>query len=68
MWSTARCLAALDGRLPEAARVEVVFKKPVLLPSTVGFGSARTGDDYAFALRRPKDDAVHLLGRVAKAG
>ncbi len=68
MWSKARCLAALEGRLPDSVRVEVAFKKPVLLPGTVGFGSARTGDDYAFALRRPRDDAAHLLGRVAPAG
>ena len=32
MWSKARCLAALDGRLPDAVTVEVAFKKPVLLP------------------------------------
>ena len=53
MWSKARCLAALDGRLPDAVTVEVVFKKPVLLPGTVLFGSARSDDGYAFALSRP---------------
>ena len=41
MWSKARCLAALDGRLPDAVTVEVAFKKPVLLPGTVAFGSGR---------------------------
>ena len=54
MWSKARCLAALDGRLPDAVTVEVAFKKPVLLPGTVAFGSARAGDGYAFALQPPE--------------
>ena len=32
MWSKARCLAALDGRLPDAVTVEVAFK-PILSPA-----------------------------------
>lgn len=64
MWSKARCLAALDGRLPDAVRVEVSFRKPILLPGTVAFGSQRTGDAYAFSLSSPKNGAVHLLGRT----
>ena len=64
MWSKARCIAALDGRLPEAVTVEVAFKKPVLLPGKVAFGSEKVGDGYAFALRDPKSDKPHLLGRA----
>lgn len=64
MWSKARCLAALDGRLPDAVRVEVAFKKPILLPGTVAFGSQRTGGSYAFSLSSPKSGAPHLLGRA----
>ncbi len=64
MWSKARCLAALDGRLPDAVTVEVAFKKPILLPGTVAFGSTRTGDGYAFSLTNPKSGAPHLLGRA----
>ena len=33
MWSKARCLAALEGRLPDAYTVEVAFKLPVPLPA-----------------------------------
>jgi acyl dehydratase len=64
MWSKARCLAALDGRLPDAVTVEVAFKKPILLPGTVAFGSTRTGEGYAFSLTNPKSGAPHLLGRA----
>ncbi len=70
MWSKARCVAMLDGRMPDAVRVDVAFKKPVLLPGTVAFGSQRltegAGDPnrgWAFSLTSPKDGAPHLLGR-----
>ena len=38
MWTMARCVAALENRLPDAVRVDVAFKKPVLLP---GLGGVR---------------------------
>jgi acyl dehydratase len=65
MWSKARCLAALEGRLPDAVTVDVAFKKPVLLPGTVRFGArpaANGGRDYAFSLTDPRTNAPHLLG------
>jgi hypothetical protein len=68
MWSKARCLSALDGRLPDAVTVEVAFKKPILLPGRVLFASAKSGTGYDFALSRPKDGAPHLLGRFAGTG
>jgi acyl dehydratase len=64
MWTKARSLAALQGRLPDAVTVEVAFKKPVLLPGTVAFGSRREDDGYDFSLTRPKDGAPHLVGRA----
>ncbi|HEU5043561.1 MAG TPA: MaoC/PaaZ C-terminal domain-containing protein [Nocardioidaceae bacterium] len=56
MWSKARCLAALEGRLPDAVTVEVAFKKPVLLPGTVALGTRRT--DGGRAGRHPAGDGV----------
>ncbi len=64
MWSKARCLAALDGRLPDAVTVDVAFKKPILLPGKVAFGSRRSGLGYAFSLTHPNTGAPHLLGRT----
>ncbi|HET7388317.1 MAG TPA: MaoC/PaaZ C-terminal domain-containing protein [Nocardioidaceae bacterium] len=64
MWSKARCLAALEGRLPDAVTVDVAFKKPILLPGTVAFGSAAREDGYAFTLTSPRSGAPHLLGRT----
>ncbi|WKU03071.1 MaoC/PaaZ C-terminal domain-containing protein [Micromonospora sp. HUAS LYJ1] len=61
MWSKARCLAALESRLPEAYTVEVGFKLPVPLPSTVAF-SAVPGWD--FALHDTRTGRPHLVGTV----
>ena len=62
MWSKARCLAALEGRLPDAVTVEVAFRKPILLPGTVAFGSRGNGEGWAFSLSSAKSGATHLLG------
>jgi acyl dehydratase len=62
MWSKARCLAALDGRLPDAYTVEVAFKRPILLPGTVAF-AATPGE--TFALHDPKSGAPHLTGTIS---
>ena len=62
MWSKARCIAALENRLPDAVRVDVAFKKPIILPGKVAFGSTPTNDGYAFSLSNPKSGAPHLAG------
>ncbi|MEU9505765.1 MaoC/PaaZ C-terminal domain-containing protein [Micromonospora sp. NPDC048170] len=60
MWSKARCLAALENRLPDAYTVEVAFKLPVPLPSTVSFSLLPAGGFALHDLRgRP-----HLAGSV----
>lgn len=63
MWSKARCVAALENRLPDAVTVEVAFKTPVLLPTTVRFTAAQREDGQAFSLLNPRNDAPHLVGR-----
>jgi len=67
MWTKARCVAALDNRLPDAVTVRVEFKKPVFLPGSVGLGTRIGADDVAFSLTRPKDGAPHLVGRAVPA-
>ena len=67
MWSNARCVAALENRLPDAVTVEVAFKVPVFLPGKVAFGSVQTDDGFAFVLRDPRSGAPHLQGRTTRA-
>jgi len=64
MWTKARCVAAMANRLPDSARVEVEFKKPVFLPGKVAFGSRRLDDGLDFSLTKPDNGAPHLLGRA----
>jgi acyl dehydratase len=68
MWSKARSLAALEGRLPDAYTVEVAFKTPILLPATVAFSAARDGGGdggWRLALHDAKSGRPHLAGNVS---
>jgi hypothetical protein len=65
MWTKARCLAALEGRLPDRYAVEVTFGRPVLLPSTVAYSSARADGGWSFGLHDPKSGRRHLTGTAA---
>lgn len=67
MWTKARCLAALDGRLPDAYSVDVHFKLPVLLPARVGFNAEPQKDgSYVFSLSDAKTGKPHLSGVITE--
>jgi hypothetical protein len=63
MWTKARCLAALQGRLPDAFVVKVSFRKPILLPAKVEFGEL----DERFQVRDAKKGTTHLDGSLTAA-
>ena len=60
MWMKARCLAALEGRLPEAFTVEVEFKRPLGIPGKAAFAAG----EGRFALTTPDGEKPHVLGTV----
>ncbi|HEX8646986.1 MAG TPA: MaoC/PaaZ C-terminal domain-containing protein [Thermoleophilaceae bacterium] len=62
MWLKARCLAALEGHLPEAYAADVSFKLPVLIPGTVSFASWPAAGGRAFALHDRANEKPHLSG------
>lgn len=64
MWTMARCLAALQGRLPDAFTVQVAFRKPVLLPATVTLGTRVEPARTVFGVASARDGAPHLVGAV----
>ncbi len=64
MWTKARCLAALEARLPEAFAVEVAFKRPILLPAVVEFAEAGGEAGIRFGVRDPRRQTPHLDGSV----
>ena len=66
MWTKARSLAALEGDLPDSLRVEVRFKRPILLPGRVAFASgAGPGGGTAFAVRDAGKGTPHLEGLLS---
>jgi len=64
MWTKARCLAALESRLPDAFEVDVAFRKPIRLPGRVEFLCDAGGAEIEFVVRDAKRRTPHLDGRV----
>jgi hypothetical protein len=64
MWLKARCLAALEGELPDRCQVDVRFKLPAYLPGEVSFGSWREAGGRGFALHDAMNEKPHLSGTV----
>src|SRR5262249_54082255 len=65
MWTAARCLAALENRLPEAFSFEVAFRRPIALPARVEFLEDDGG--RRFGVRDARDHTPHLDGHVGCA-
>jgi len=64
MWVKARVLGALAGRLPDAIDLDVSFRKPLFLPSTVTLSTAEAGGGWDFAVRNEKSATEHVVGTV----
>jgi acyl dehydratase len=64
MWTKARCLAALEPRLPDAYTVGVAFRKPILLPASVSFVQGPSAGGIRFGVRGANKDTVHLDGQL----
>jgi acyl dehydratase len=65
MWVKAHALAALEGRLPSAMSVDVAFRKPLFLPSTVTLATAPVRPDgWDLAVRNETTGTEHLLGAI----
>jgi acyl dehydratase len=67
MWTLARSLSALQNKLPDAFAVDVEFRKPILLPGTVVFGSQSSADEIVFGVKGSRKPVTHLVGRVVPA-
>ena len=68
MWLKARCLAALEGHLPDALDADVRFKLPVYIPGTISFASWPEGAGRGFALHDAKNEKPHLSGTALPLG
>ncbi|MEO9139160.1 MAG: MaoC/PaaZ C-terminal domain-containing protein [Jatrophihabitans sp.] len=66
MWLKARTLATLEGRLPDAYTVDVAFKLPVPLPSTVSIAAVGAGEDWTLDVRAARSGKPHLAGSISR--
>ena len=65
MWTAACALAAVGRELPGAYRYDVAFRKPVLLPAEVRFGSVEEpGDGRLVGVVSADGTREHLVGRI----
>jgi acyl dehydratase len=64
MWTAARAVAALQGRVPDAATYEVLFRKPLLLPSAVELVTQPAGGGWNLSVRNRRTSAAHLAAQV----
>ena len=70
MWTAARALAAVESTLPDSYRYEVAFRRPVLLPSAVHFGTtgpARpdAGTGRLLGVTSTDGATAHLVARIS---
>jgi acyl dehydratase len=64
MWVQARVLGALAGRLPDELSLDVGFRKPLFLPSTVTLSTAQAGGGWDVAVRNATSGTEHVLGTI----
>lgn len=64
MWVKARVLGALGGRLPDALSLDVSFRKPLFLPSTVTLSTAQADGGWEFAVRNAQAGTEHVMGAI----
>ncbi len=65
MWSLGRALAEVIDDLPERPRLlEVGFKRPIYLPSTIAIHSRTVDDVVDVEVRSPDGDTLHMVMSV----
>jgi len=66
MWMKARTLAAFEGRLPDRFRIDVTFRKPVYLPSTVELQATPIERGWQFQVSGARSGKPHLTGSIVR--
>lgn len=64
MWMLARCLAAFEGRAPDAHVSEVEFKAPLRIPGRAQLATGSHGDGWLFRLEPPDGERAHVVGSI----
>lgn len=64
MWTHARAMAALQGRIGEAHRIQVQFTKPLSLPGRANFCVVESDGQARFAVMNSDGSKPYLIGQV----
>jgi acyl dehydratase len=64
MWTAARCLGQLEGRLPDRYRNQVEFRAPISLPGKVEFVDRFRSDGVDVQVTSRAGERLHLVGGV----
>jgi MaoC like domain len=65
MWMKARCLAALEGRLPEDYAATAEFRSPLGIPGRARVRLASEDGGWRLALERPDGERTHMTGSIS---
>lgn len=65
MWSLARCLAAFEGRVPDAQISAAEFRAPLVIPGRVRLRIGPEDGGQRFVLEAPDAGRVHLDGTIS---
>ncbi|MFU8803967.1 MAG: MaoC family dehydratase [Bradymonadaceae bacterium] len=66
MWSLARCFGELIDDLPAAPyEIDVLFERPINLPSSVLFSSGFVDEGLEFAVKKDDGSKVYLRGSIS---
>jgi acyl dehydratase len=65
MWTTARCLAAFAGWVPEILSMQTEFRSPLRIPGRAQLLSGRTERGWLFRVESPDAERAHVVGDIA---
>jgi acyl dehydratase len=68
MWTLARCVAALEGRVSDRHELACTFRRPVSLPTRVELRTVPTDGGWLLDLRDARRGKLHLTGRIVEEG
>jgi len=64
-WSVSKCLAEMQDRVPKyPLKLEVEWKRPLFMPSTVTYIERATQDKVLFELWSEDKQHLHLVGVI----
>ena len=65
MWTTAHCVAAFEGWLPEVLEIATEFRSPLRIPGRARLRSGRTESGWAIRVESPDGERAYVVGEIS---